>query len=105
MSIKSLGVNGFLKWTIYICLAIVPFLAFYVAGFGVNIEWNSMLFPYITGKNFAFRILVEVAAAAWLMLMILNKDYRPKKSIILWVYSAFISILLLADIFSVNIKI
>lgn len=103
MSIKSLGVNSFLKWTIYICLAIVPFLAFYVAGFGVNIEWNSMLFPYITGKNFAFRILIEVAAAAWLMLMILNKDYRPKKSIILWVYSAFISILLLADIFSVNI--
>lgn len=42
-----------------------------------------MLFPYITGKNFGFRILVEIAAAAWVMLMILDKGFRPKKSILL----------------------
>jgi len=29
---------------------------------------NSLFFPFITGKNFAFRILVEVMAAAWLAL-------------------------------------
>lgn len=94
--------NKFLTWTIWIALAIIPFLAFYVSGFGIGASWNSMLFPYITGKNFAFRILVEIAAAAWLMLMILNKEYRPKKSLILWAYSAFVFILLLADIFSIN---
>ena len=94
--------NKFLKWVIYISLAIIPFLAFYVSGFGIGAAWNSMLFPYITGKNFAFRILVEIAAAAWLMLMILNKEYRPKKSLILWIYSAFVFVLLLADIFSIN---
>ncbi|MEI6352886.1 MAG: O-antigen ligase family protein [Candidatus Nomurabacteria bacterium] len=94
--------NKFLRWTIYISLAIIPFLAFYVSGFGMNLSWNSMLFPYISGKNFAFRILVEIAAAAWLMLMIINKEYRPKKSFIIWAYSAFIFVLLLADIFSVN---
>lgn len=97
-----MNTNKFLKWVIYISLAIIPFLAFYVSGFGINVGWNAMLFPYITGKNFAFRILVEIAAAAWVMLMILNKNYRPKKSIILWIYSAFIFVLLLADIFSVN---
>lgn len=68
----------FLKWAMYACLAIIPFLAFYVSGFGFGAEWNSMLFPYITGKNFAFRILVEIAAAAWIMLMILDKNFRPK---------------------------
>ena len=94
--------NKFLKWVIYTSLAIIPFLAFYVSGFGIGASWNSMLFPYITGKNFAFRILVEIAAAAWLMLMILNKEYRPKKSLILWAYSAFVFVLLLADIFSIN---
>lgn len=94
--------NKFLHWVLYISLAIIPFLAFYVSGFGTNVSWNSMLFPYITGKNFGFRILVEVAAAAWVMLMILDKNFRPKKSILLWIYSAFVFVLLLADIFSVN---
>lgn len=97
-----MNTNKFLKWVIYIALAIVPFLAFYVSGFGVGASWNAMLFPYITGKNFAFRIVVEIAAAAWLLLMIINKEYRPKKSFILYAYSAFVFILLLADIFSVN---
>lgn len=97
-----MNTNKFLKWVIYIALAIVPFLAFYVSGFGVGASWNAMLFPYITGKNFAFRIVIEIAAAAWLLLMILNKEYRPKKSIILYAYSAFVFVLLLADIFSVN---
>lgn len=97
-----MNTNKFLKWVIYIALAVVPFLAFYVSGFGVGASWNAMLFPYITGKNFAFRILVEIAAASWLLLMILNKEYRPKKSLILYAYTAFVSILLIADIFSVN---
>lgn len=97
-----MNTNKFLKWVIYIALAIVPFLAFYVSGFGVGASWNTMLFPYITGKNFAFRIVIEIAAAAWLLLMVLNKEYRPKKSVILYAYSAFVFVLLLADIFSVN---
>jgi len=97
-----MNTNKFLKWVIYIALAIVPFLAFYVSGFGVGASWNAMLFPYISGKNFAFRIFIEIAAAAWLMLMIINKEYRPKKSVILYAYSAFVFILLLANIFSVN---
>lgn len=94
--------NKFLRGVMYACLAIIPFLAFYVAGFGFGVEWNSLLFPYITGKNFAFRILVEIAAAAWIMLMILDKNFRPKKSALLWIYSAFVFVLLLADIFSVD---
>lgn len=92
----------FLRWVMYASLCIIPFLAFYVSGFGIGASWNNMLFPYITGKNFGFRILVEIAAAAWVMLMILDKSFRPKKSILLWIYTAFIGILLLADIFSVN---
>lgn len=94
--------NKFLRGVMYACLAIIPFLAFYVAGFGFGVDWNSMLFPYITGKNFAFRILVEIAAAAWIMLMILDKNFRPKKSALLWIYGTFVFVLLLADIFSVD---
>ncbi|MEN9338502.1 MAG: hypothetical protein RI945_227 [Candidatus Parcubacteria bacterium] len=99
---KNTKISKSLKWIIYTAISIIPFLAFYVSGFGINASWNSMLFPYITGKNFAFRILVEIAAASWLMLMIIDKSYRPRKSLILYIYSAFIFILLLADIFSIN---
>lgn len=102
MNIDKIDKNKFLKRIMYISLCIIPFLAFYVSGFGIGSGWNAMLFPYITGKNFGFRILVEIAAAAWVMLMILDKGFRPKKSILLWLYSAFVFVLLLADIFSIN---
>ena len=74
----NINKNKFLKNVLYICLAIIPFLAFYVSGFGINASWNAMLFPYITGKNFGFRILVEIAASSWIMLMIIDKGFRPK---------------------------
>lgn len=98
----NINKNKLLTKVLYISLAIIPFLAFYVAGFGINANWNALFFPYISGKNFGFRILVEIAASAWIMLMIINKDFRPKKSLLLWVYSTFVFVLLLADIFSVN---
>ena len=29
---------------------------------------NSLFFPFITGKNFTFRIIVEIIFAAWIIL-------------------------------------
>lgn len=75
--------NKFLRGVLYVCLAIIPFLAFYVAGFGIQANWNAMFFPYITGKNFGFRILVEVALMCWLILMLTDKSFRPKKTLLL----------------------
>ncbi len=43
--------NDFLKVVVYGGLFTIPFLTLYVA--------NDYFFPFITGKNFAFRILVE----------------------------------------------
>ncbi len=94
--------NKILRLVLYVCLAVIPFLAFYVSGFGIGANWNAMFFPYITGKNFAFRIFVEIALACWLMLMVVDKSFRPKKSLLLTLYSIFVFVLLLADIFSVN---
>ena len=51
---------------------IIPFIPLYVA--------NSMFFPFITGKAFAFRILVEIIFALWLALMLYDKKYAPKFS-------------------------
>jgi len=62
---------------------------------------NSLFFPFISGKNFAFRIIVEVITAAWLILMIRVPEYRPRKSLVLTCIAAFIGIVALADIFGV----
>ena len=81
-------------WIIKIGLFIVPFIPLYVS--------RVLFFPYITGKAFAFRILVEIAFATWLFLAIFYKEYRPKKSALLIALSAFILIVTLATIFGVN---
>lgn len=60
---------------------------------------SSLFFPYITGKNFAFRIIVEIAAAAWLALAIVNPVYRPKRSWVLAALAIFVVVIGIADVF------
>ena len=36
---------------------------------------NDFYFPFITGKNFAFRIIVEIVFAAWILLALLDTQY------------------------------
>ncbi len=63
---------------------------------------ESMFFPYITGKNFAFRIIVEVMLAAWLGLLLVNSTYRPKRSWIFVAMAIFTLVVAAADIFGEN---
>jgi O-antigen ligase/tetratricopeptide (TPR) repeat protein len=86
--------KNFYIWTIKILVFLIPFLPLYIS--------QSMVFPYITGKNFAFRILVELMAVLWLCLLVLNREYRPKTSIILFVVLIFIFIVGLADLLGIN---
>lgn len=51
-------------------------------------------FPYIIQKTLLFRILIEIVILAYFFLAVLNKDYRPKKSLIFWFFSAFILVML-----------
>ncbi len=61
-----------------------------------------MFFPYITGRNFTFRILIEIALALWVGLMILDKRYRPKPNLIFWAVTIFVVIVGLADLLGIN---
>src|ERR1035437_1404939 len=72
----------------------VPFIAFIISG--------SMLFPFITGKNFAFRILIEIVFVLWVILALRDKEYLPKRSWILYAYMAFIVAIGLADFFGMH---
>ncbi|MBC8465153.1 MAG: O-antigen ligase family protein [Parcubacteria group bacterium] len=57
-------------------------------------------FPYVVGKNFAFRIIVEVMFFAWIALAILSPIYRQKKSAILYAILGFTGVMGLATLFS-----
>jgi hypothetical protein len=83
-----------LRYTIYASLFLIPFIPLYVA--------NSLFFPFITGKGFAFRILVEIAFFAWLLLAFADKKYRPTFSWVFVAYSAFVAWMFIADLFAVN---
>lgn len=62
----------------------------------------SLFFPFVTGKNFAFRIITEILLALWLILIFKDATYRPKKSWLLAAIAAFVSVIALADIFGEN---
>jgi len=82
------------KWVVFGALFIIPFLPLYVA--------NELFFPFITGKGFAFRILVEIAFGAWVALAFLDKQYRPKFSWTFVIFTALIVWMAIADAFGVN---
>lgn len=89
MTIKNIT-----RWVVISSLFIVPILALYVP--------NGIFFPFITGKNFAFRILVEIAFSGWLALAFFDKKYRPKFSWVLVTFALFTAWLFIADLYAVN---
>ncbi len=79
------------KFIVYTGLFTVPFLALYVE--------NSLFFPYITGKNFAFRIIVEVVFASWIILCLYDAEYRPRFSWVSVSFASLIVVMFIADFF------
>lgn len=79
-----------LRYVVYGSVFAVPFVLLIVS--------SSMFFPYITGKNFAFRILVEVAFASWFSLALYDKAYRPRFSYILATIAGLLGVMFLADL-------
>lgn len=82
------------RWAALGALFLIPLAPLFVA--------NSFFFPFITGKAFFFRILVEVAVAGWMVLALLDREYRPRFS---WVGAAAVGFVLwmfVADAFAPN---
>lgn len=90
-----------LRWIVIAGIFLFPFIPMVVAAPNF-IPGVNMFFPYITGKNFAFRIIVEVMAAAWLALALVDARWRPKRSWILGTFAIFIFVIAIADAQGVN---
>lgn len=74
--------KDFVKGVAFLGIFAVPFIPLIIS--------NSMFFPFITGKNFTFRVIVEVIFAAWIILACYDVQYRPKFS---WIVGGFIALL------------
>src|SRR3989344_7787760 len=83
-----------LLWMIWGCISLLLLTPLVVT--------NSLFFPFITGKNFFFRIIVEVIFGFYVALAILNRDFRPKKSPLLLVLTLFFAVVTLAALFGVD---
>lgn len=83
-----------LRNIVFTGLFLVPFIPFLVS--------SSLFFPFITTKGFAWRIIIEIVFAGWLLLAFLDANYRPKRSIILYSIFGFLAVIGLADLFGVS---
>jgi O-antigen ligase len=79
---------------IKVLIFLLPFLSLYVS--------PSMDYPFITGKNFAFRIVIEILVVLWVGLCCINKSYRLRTSKLTILVLFFTFIVGLADLFGVN---
>ncbi len=83
------------RWVALGALFLIPLTPLLVA--------NTYFFPFISGKAFYFRILVEIAVVAWAVLAFFDKEYRPRFSWIGVAVVAFVVWMGIADLFAVNV--
>jgi len=86
--------NQIISRTIITGLLATLFVPFIIA--------NAQFFPYITGKAFAFRIIIEILFALWAILAFRDRSFLPRFSWILVFLSAFLIVIGLADFFGVD---
>ncbi len=65
---------------------------------------SSLYFPYITGKFFAFRIIITITLILWGILILKNQEFLPKKSYIIFVTGIFLLWVAISNFFGVEVK-
>jgi len=89
-----MNLQKIIRPVVIVALFVLPIFPLIVA--------NSFFFPFITGKAFYFRILVEVIFAGWLILAFLDAKYRPRLNALTISVTLFMLVTLIADLLGVN---
>src|SRR3990167_5848159 len=92
--------TDYLRWGAVSALFLALFVPFIVA----SGTWGmpNLFFPFITGKNFIFRILVEAALLCYVLLALKEPKYRPRASLIMWAAALFVVWMAVATAVSVD---
>ena len=64
--------------------------------------WPGALYGFLTPKFILFQVLIEVVFGAWLILMLINPEYRPKKSNLLVALMLFAAVSLISAVLGVD---
>src|SRR5262245_59454172 len=86
--------KNFIRYVVIASLFLIPIFPLIVA--------NSLFFPFITGKAFFFRILVEIGFAVWIILAFWEPKYRPRLNPLTWAITIFTLVVLVADLLGFN---
>lgn len=81
-------------------ISIISFL--FVLLFTPLLVTESLYFPYVTGKVFAFRAIMTFTIVAWLILVLKKPEYLPKKSGIIISSGLLIASLAVSNFFGVD---
>jgi O-antigen ligase len=92
--------TDYLRWGAILAVFAALFIPFIVASGGWGMP--NLFFPYITGKNFIFRFLVEFALLCYVLLALREPKYRPRASHLMWAALAFVVWMALATMTSVD---
>ena len=102
--------TAYLRWFVVGVIFLVPFVAFIIADSGglwakyplTYIPFPSLFFPYIAGKNFVFRLLIEFLFLGYILLALREPKFRPRASWLMWTMLAFVLWMGVATIFSID---
>lgn len=83
-----------IEYFLFLVLALVPFITL--------VQFDDMIYPYVTGKHFTFRFLMLLAGAAWLSLNLFDRSLRPQWSPILKSLLALMGVVFIANLFGAN---
>ncbi len=93
-NVRMKNIKNILNYIITGGIFLIPFIVFLVP--------QSMFFPFITGKGFTFRILIEIITGLFVVLAFMGPEYRPKMSWITKSVLFFTGAILLADLLGEN---
>jgi len=82
------------KYIVYTGIFLIPALTLLVT--------TDLYFPYITGKNLSFRLLVEIISAAYIIWACYEPQVRPRLSFIFYSFSVLLGVTLISSIFAQN---
>lgn len=66
------------------------------------VNYGGLFFPFISGKNFLFRFFVDIASIIFVFVSLNNRDFRPKKSWMVYGVMAFLAIVFVSDLLALN---
>src|SRR3989344_2247813 len=82
---------------------LVKFLRFgiYLTAFMPLVIWKDFISPFHFGKVLVFRSLVEILAVAYIILILKNRSYLPRRDKIFWAFFLFVAAFSLTTLTSV----